>query len=153
MAYSIGDRMLPNAVSFVNTFSFFFLFVAISAVSATNIDSQMRCSRTCVAEDCNGIGIRYGKYCGVGWSGCPGEEPCDDLDACCKIHDECVEIKSLIDVACHEDFKSCMREVQESGKVGFSRKCPVETAVRTMSKGMDVAILLSQLGSPKFDEL
>ncbi|KAK8520402.1 hypothetical protein V6N12_004341 [Hibiscus sabdariffa] len=81
MAYSIGDRMLPNAVSFVNTFSFFFLFVAISAVSATNIDSQ------------------------------------------------------------------------ESGKVGFSRKCPVETAVRTMSKGMDVAILLSQLGSPKFDEL
>lgn len=37
------------------------------------------------------IGIRYGKYCGVGWSGCAGEKPCDDLDACCKIHDECVE--------------------------------------------------------------
>lgn len=37
------------------------------------------------------IGIRYGKYCGVGWSGCPGEKPCDDLDACCKIHDDCVE--------------------------------------------------------------
>lgn len=35
-------------------------------------------------------GIRYGKYCGVGWTGCPGEKPCDDVDACCKIHDECV---------------------------------------------------------------
>lgn len=41
------------------------------------------------------IGIRYGKYCGVGWTGCPGEKPCDDLDACCKIHDECVEKKGI----------------------------------------------------------
>lgn len=39
------------------------------------------------------MGIRYGKFCGVGWTGCPGEKPCDDLDACCKIHDECVEKK------------------------------------------------------------
>lgn len=42
------------------------------------------------------VGIRYGKYCGVGWSGCPGEKPCDDLDACCKIHDECVEKKGTV---------------------------------------------------------
>ncbi|KAG9453113.1 hypothetical protein H6P81_006017 [Aristolochia fimbriata] len=40
------------------------------------------------------FGIRYGKYCGVGWTDCPGEKPCDDdLDACCKTHDECVEKK------------------------------------------------------------
>jgi len=39
------------------------------------------------------IGIRYGKYCGVGWSGCPGEKPCDDLDDCCRLHDDCVEKK------------------------------------------------------------
>jgi len=38
------------------------------------------------------LSIRYGKYCGIGHSGCPGEEPCDDLDACCKIHDHCVEL-------------------------------------------------------------
>lgn len=38
------------------------------------------------------IGIRYGKYCGVGWSGCPGEKPCDELDACCQIHDDCVDV-------------------------------------------------------------
>ncbi|KAL2501075.1 Phospholipase A2 [Forsythia ovata] len=37
------------------------------------------------------VGIRFGKYCGVGWTGCPGEKPCDDLDTGCKIHGECVE--------------------------------------------------------------
>lgn len=45
---------------------------------------------------CLAIGIRYGKYCGVGWTGCPGEKPCDDLDACCKIHDECVEKNGIV---------------------------------------------------------
>lgn len=40
--------------------------------------------------DVEAVGIRYGKYCGVGWTGCPGEKPCDDVDACCKIHDDCV---------------------------------------------------------------
>lgn len=40
--------------------------------------------------DAIAFGIRYGKFCGVGWSGCPGEKPCDDLDACCMAHDECV---------------------------------------------------------------
>jgi hypothetical protein len=42
------------------------------------------------------VGIRYGKFCGVGWSGCEGEEPCDDLDACCRDHDYCVEKKGSI---------------------------------------------------------
>jgi len=36
------------------------------------------------------MGIKYGKYCGVGYSGCPGEKPCDDIDACCMAHDDCV---------------------------------------------------------------
>lgn len=36
----------------------------------------------CVAAE--GTNIRYGKYCGVGHSGCEGEKPCDPVDACCK---------------------------------------------------------------------
>lgn len=49
------------------------------------------------------VGIRYGKYCGVGWTGCRGEKPCDDLDACCKIHDECVGKKGIFyaTIVCH----------------------------------------------------
>ncbi|XVF88689.1 hypothetical protein PTKIN_Ptkin19aG0070400 [Pterospermum kingtungense] len=193
-----GDRMLAGAIisdrtRLITTFSF--IFLVVFADSATN-NSQVKCSRTCVAENCNSVGIRYGKYCGVGWSGCPGEKPCDDLDACCKIHDECVEKKGpniplssfyidkftnfspvfilyetafslrwfdnsvlavvfagLINVKCHEKFKSCMKKVQKSGKTGFSRTCPIATAVPTMMQGMDMAILLSQFGGNKFDEL
>jgi hypothetical protein len=35
--------------------------------------------------------MRYGKYCGVSYTGCPGEAPCDALNACCMIHDACVQ--------------------------------------------------------------
>ncbi|KAJ9183846.1 hypothetical protein P3X46_007652 [Hevea brasiliensis] len=144
------DSFVPvrTRAAAVVTFAIVFIFLSVFADSAKN-DSQVKCSRTCVAENCNSVGIRYGKYCGVGWTGCPGEKPCDDLDACCKIHDECVEKKGLMSIKCHEKFKSCIKKVKKSGKVGFSRDCPYETAVPTMVQGMDMAILLSQLGSPK----
>jgi len=38
--------------------------------------------------------LRYGKYCGLLYSGCPGEKPCDGLDACCMKHDQCVTVKN-----------------------------------------------------------
>lgn len=34
--------------------------------------------------------LRYGKYCGLLYTGCPGEQPCDRLDACCMHHDQCI---------------------------------------------------------------
>ncbi|KAG0494139.1 hypothetical protein HPP92_005133 [Vanilla planifolia] len=104
------------------------------------------CSKTCVAESCSSIGIRYGKFCGVGWTGCPGQKPCDDLDACCMAHDECVGKKGITNVKCHEKFKRCMKKVKKSGKAGFSRECPYDLIIPTMVQGMDMAILLSQMG-------
>jgi len=38
--------------------------------------------------------LRYGKYCGLLYSGCPGEKPCDGLDACCMKHDACIQSKN-----------------------------------------------------------
>ncbi|KAL9258828.1 putative phospholipase A2 homolog 1 [Drosera capensis] len=98
-----------------------------------------------------GVGIRYGKYCGVGHSGCPGEKPCDDLDACCKIHDECVDKHGMTNVKCHEKFKRCIKRVQKSGKGGFSEECPYDVAVPTMVQGMGMAILMSQWANPKIE--
>ncbi|KAI3996069.1 hypothetical protein MKX01_037944 [Papaver californicum] len=79
------------------------IFLLLLLVTA-NSDPQINCSKTCVAQDCNSVGIRYGKFCGVGWTGCPGQKPCDDLDACCKIHDECVEKKVE-----NESFLICLQ--------------------------------------------
>ncbi|GJY11502.1 probable phospholipase A2 homolog 1 [Tanacetum coccineum] len=126
-----------------------FLLFRIVVSSLHSSASQVGCSNKCVAQ--NSIGIRYGKYCGVGWSGCPGEKPCDDLDACCQIHDNCVEKKGMTDVKCHEKFKRCIKKVHKSGKPGFSSDCPYDTAVPTMQQGMDMAILFSQFGNSKLE--
>nr|ADE77457.1 unknown [Picea sitchensis] len=123
----------------------------IVVASKANRTSQPNCSRACVVQDCNSFGIRYGKYCGVGWTGCPGEEPCDDLDACCKLHDECVEKKGMMNVKCHEKFKKCIKKVQKSGKPGFSEQCSYDVAVPTMTQGMDMAIMFSQFNSPGYE--
>ncbi|XP_042392198.1 probable phospholipase A2 homolog 2 [Zingiber officinale] len=80
-------------VSLVTCFLLLPLAVFFHRIAASDSDAHINCSRRCVAENCNTIGIRYGKFCGVGWTGCPGEKPCDELDACCKAHDECVEKK------------------------------------------------------------
>ncbi|CAN1185537.1 Probable phospholipase A2 homolog 1 [Linum perenne] len=97
------------------------------------------------------FGIRYGKYCGLGWTGCPGEKPCDDLDACCKIHDNCVGKKGLTNIKCHQKFKACAKRVQKSGKLGFSNQCTYERAIPTMLNGIDMGILLSQFGEANLE--
>ncbi|KAK7840218.1 probable phospholipase A2 homolog 1 [Quercus suber] len=142
---------VPVQTRVAAAFAFALIFLTVVANCSIN-NSETTCSRTCVAQNCNSVGIRYGKYCGVGWTGCPGEKPCDDLDACCKIHDECVGNHGVANVKCHEKFKKCIKRVQKSGKVGFSWECPYETAVPTMVQGMDLAILMSQFANVK-DEL
>ncbi|KAL6226640.1 PREDICTED: probable phospholipase A2 homolog 1 [Fragaria vesca subsp. vesca] len=127
-------------------------FILLASVAhCSNNNSEELCSRTCAAENCNSVGIRYGKYCGVGWTGCPGEKPCDDVDACCKIHDDCVGNTGVHDVKCHEKFKKCIKKVHKSGKVGFSKQCPYETVVPTMVQGMDLAIMFSQFSNSKLE--
>ena len=52
------------------------------------------------------VGIRYGKFCGVGWSGCEGEEPCDDLDACYGAPDHYIDKKGTYSLpyALHKEW-------------------------------------------------
>ncbi|KAF3625987.1 hypothetical protein FXO37_30564 [Capsicum annuum] len=48
--------------------------------------------------------LRYGKYCGIMYSGCPGEQPCDGLDACCMTHDLCIQHKGKVDIGVENLF-------------------------------------------------
>ncbi|KAG5382550.1 hypothetical protein IGI04_034020 [Brassica rapa subsp. trilocularis] len=117
------------------------------------------CTRTCIAQNCDTLSIRYGKYCGIGHSGCPGEEPCDDLDACCMVHDNCVEVNGMTNISCHKKFKQCLNRLSKSikqsknKKVGFSKQCPYSQVIPTMNQGMDIGIMFSQLGNDLRTEL
>ncbi|WOG94282.1 hypothetical protein DCAR_0313575 [Daucus carota subsp. sativus] len=142
-------RTFPAASLHVSIITVIVIFSSLLEIGQSNDNSQVTCSTTCVAQ--NSIGLRYGKYCGVGWSGCPGEKPCDDLDACCKVHDDCVGKKGMNNVKCHEKFKRCIKKVQKSGKPGFSNVCPLDVVVPVMDQGMDMAIMFSQFGNSKVE--
>ncbi|EOA17892.1 hypothetical protein CARUB_v10006301mg [Capsella rubella] len=117
------------------------------------VRSQEKCSKTCIAQSCSGLSIRYGKYCGIGYFGCPGEPPCDDLDTCCMNHDNCVTIKGMTYVNCHKQFQRCVSELKKSvqqsnnQKVGFSKQCSYSTVIPTVYKGMDLGIFFSKIGN------
>ncbi|XP_021751278.1 probable phospholipase A2 homolog 1 [Chenopodium quinoa] len=146
-----GEILHENVIS-KQTFTLFLIFsLLIVAADSTTNNSQIQCSKRCIALNCDNVGIKYGKYCGVGYSGCPGENPCDDVDACCQIHDDCVDKHGMTNIKCHQKFKRCIKKAQKSGKAGFSKDCPYDVVVHTMVQGMDMAILMSQFASPKLD--
>eukprot|EP00798_Chlamydomonas_sp_ICE-L_P016737 gene16737-23008_t len=104
------------------------------------------CAKTCHENQCNSFGIRYGKYCGVGHGGCAGEEPCDEVDACCRHHDDCVDKTGVMDAEqCHEDFLACLAKHAKTGKTGFSETCPWDLVIPTMKQGIEMAAQFSSM--------
>ncbi|CAA6664873.1 unnamed protein product [Spirodela intermedia] len=103
------------------------------------------CSRKCESEYCLlPPFLRYGKYCGILYSGCPGEKPCDGLDACCQIHDACVQSKhnDYLSQSCNQNFLNCIQRFKKSGKPTFKgNKCSVEEVVDIISLVIDAALL------------
>jgi hypothetical protein len=65
----------------------FFCFLFYLSVRPTDRLTALPCTPSLAAAPL----MRYGKYCGVSYTGCPGEDPCDALDACCMIHDACIQ--------------------------------------------------------------
>ena len=114
-------------------------------------------SRCDHAEHCREFSIKYGSYCGVGHTGCPGVAPCDSYDACCQTHDDCVNRTSVADARCHAALKSCLNTQLASGAPtwlttgehqpphGADPACTAQNIVQTMSNGMDFASLGSLL--------
>ncbi|KAL9249469.1 putative phospholipase A2 homolog 1 [Drosera capensis] len=133
----------------------FFVVILLVLGSPLTVDSQqVGCSTSFVAVLGYGTAsiVEYGIV-----DGCPGEKPCDYLDACCKVHDECVDKHGMTNVKCHEKFKRCIKKVQKSGKGGFSEECPYDVAVPTMTDllkhgkndEIKTKLMWYSLGSPK----
>lgn len=76
------------------------------------------------------VGVRYGKYCGIGYFGCPGEKPCDGLDACCMTHDNCVDLKGCF--FCH----NVLHDHRSYGTLLFTWSCNRSLLLIWFSSGM-----------------
>ncbi|KAJ6699774.1 PHOSPHOLIPASE A2-like protein 2-RELATED [Salix purpurea] len=102
------------------------------------------CSRKCESEFCSVPPfLRYGKYCGLLYSGCPGEKPCDGLDACCMKHDACIQAKNndYLSQECSQKFISCMNKFKTGARTFKGNKCKVNEVIDVISVVMEAALL------------
>jgi len=107
---------------------------------SSNPNEPPPCSKKCIAENCdNFMALRYGKYCGMGHTGCEGEKPCDEIDACCMEHDSCVGKKGLLDNGCHGELVKCLDEKKKAGIKQWTNKCSAKTVIEQISTGMQLA--------------
>ncbi|MQL71479.1 hypothetical protein Taro_003802 [Colocasia esculenta] len=150
-----GGRLAAILSSFV----LLCLCASSNSVSALNIGIQRagsdvslrlaHCSRKCESEFCSlPPFLRYGKYCGLLYSGCPGERPCDGLDACCQIHDACIQAKhnDYLSQECSTNFLDCIRQFRDSGRPTFkANKCSVDEVVDLITLVMEAALVAGRV--------
>ncbi|KAH9625815.1 hypothetical protein KSS87_020469 [Heliosperma pusillum] len=133
-------------------------FGGILSVNALNIGVQSfdatvqvskECSRKCESEFCSLPPLlRYGKYCGLLYSGCPGEKPCDGLDACCMRHDACVQAKGddYLSEECSKKLISCMESFKAYGGHTFKGStCQADDVIQVIKVVMEAALLAGRV--------
>lgn len=82
------------------------------------------------------------------YSGCPGEQPCDGLDACCMKHDLCIQHKdnNYLNLECNENFLSCVAKFTKSGSPTFKENtCSITTVVRVITDVIDAAVAAGKI--------
>ncbi|XP_058108157.1 phospholipase A2-alpha isoform X3 [Magnolia sinica] len=134
-------RNQPLKLAILFLYSFFALQVFSISIYALNVGIQSsdsdvsvskECSRKCESEFCSVPPfLRYGKYCGLLYSGCPGEKPCDGLDACCLTHDACVQAKNKITASPMTVVSSHPSSTQQSSSAIPPRSATVENHPKT----------------------
>ncbi|KAM0827947.1 hypothetical protein ACQ4PT_067865 [Festuca glaucescens] len=90
--------------------------------------------------------LRYGKYCGILYSGCPGERPCDPLDACCMRHDYCVQAKNdYLSTQCNESLLECLAELREGGGTFEGNKCMIDEVIDVITVVIEAAVVAGRV--------
>ncbi|KAG6544567.1 hypothetical protein Mapa_013989 [Marchantia paleacea] len=97
------------------------------------------------------VTLKYGKYCGVGYTGCSGQTPCDGLDACCQTHDNCVgsnNLKNYVDTGCSNALLDCVETWDASNSAQFAgNTCLREDVVNTIAGVMKLITIDGHLGN------
>ncbi|GLJ41712.1 hypothetical protein SUGI_0863270 [Cryptomeria japonica] len=116
-------------------------------IGPVNITTSLAggCSSQCESSFCTVAPLlRYGKYCGLAYSGCPGESPCDALDACCKTHDSCVQVQNgdYLSLSCNQALLNCIDSVRASGAPSFAgSNCDMEQVTSLVYDVIELAIV------------
>ncbi|XP_044510786.1 phospholipase A2-alpha [Mangifera indica] len=124
------------------------LNIGVEGIDAT-VSVSKDCSRKCESEFCSVPPfLRYGKYCGILYSGCPGEKPCDGLDACCMKHDACVQAHNndYLSQECSQNLLNCMTNFKKIGGQTFKgNTCQVDEVIQVISVAMEAALLAGRV--------
>ncbi|XP_028770244.1 phospholipase A2-alpha [Neltuma alba] len=144
-------KSLVFSLTFLLNFFSVPLFALNIGVETTGIAVSVskECSKTCESSFCSVPPLlRYGKYCGLLYSGCPGEAPCDGLDACCMKHDQCVQAKNndYLSQQCSQTFINCMESFRNNGGATFKgNKCDVDDVIRVIKLVMEAALVAGRV--------
>ncbi|KAL8209401.1 hypothetical protein R6Q57_006133 [Mikania cordata] len=129
----------------LNSFVISTLALKVNVGADTGLRLSKECSNKCESSFCKVPPLlRYGKYCGILYSGCPGEKPCDELDACCMKHDACISANNnnYLNETCNQGLLGCVERFKKAGSKTFKgNTCDVDDVTTTISAVMDAAIL------------
>ncbi|KAJ8637302.1 hypothetical protein MRB53_011569 [Persea americana] len=143
------SQSLMSAILLLHLFFTISIDALNVGIQSNNSSVKNECSRKCESEFCKVPPfLRYGKYCGLLYSGCPGEKPCDGLDLCCQAHDACVEAKNngYLSQECSQGLLNCMTDVKNSGRPSFKgSKCSVGEVVDVITVVMEAALVAGRV--------
>ncbi|XP_051148643.1 phospholipase A2-alpha-like [Andrographis paniculata] len=109
-----------------------------------NLDFTSKCSSYCESMFCDAAPfLRYGKYCGLMYTGCPGEEPCDELDDCCMKHDDCITNmgNEYLSQKCNKALLQCLAAFRKSHANPFKgNSCNINDVVRVINETISAAV-------------
>ncbi|KAL5219622.1 hypothetical protein ABZP36_020306 [Zizania latifolia] len=79
--------------------------------------------------------------------GCPGERPCDVLDACCMVHDHCVDANNddYLNTKCNENLLSCIDRVNPAGPTFPGNSCNVGQTASVIRGVIETAVLAGKI--------
>ena len=115
---------------------------------------SMKYSNTC-ACGAGGMMVEYGRFCGRGYTGCPGAQPCDALDACCQWHDWCCSAGkgAMESCNCNAKFQECVQKVTGPGFCGMMPKARENILLKvigyTAAGGCQIVEAITGIGGGK----
>ncbi|XP_071729711.1 phospholipase A2-alpha-like [Rutidosis leptorrhynchoides] len=140
-----SSLLLFISILTLNLSSISIIALKVHVGADTSLNLSKECSKTCESSFCKVPPLlRYGKYCGILYSGCPGEKPCDELDACCMKHDACISANNndYLSENCNKGLLGCVERFKKSGSNTFKgNTCDANDVTSTITLVMDAAVL------------